>query len=59
MGGMYDGDFYSWPIAPFRDWSKKIKAHDCKPRGGPPGTFERWLCPICGRRFKSVTGKKD
>lgn len=38
-------------------WSVKYRRqyppHDCKPRGGPKGTHNRWKCKVCGRRFAS------
>lgn len=36
----------------------KPPEHECAPRGGPPGTHNRWKCAICGRRFASVPRKE-
>lgn len=36
----------------------KKPAHDCKPRGGPKGTHNRWKCKVCGRRFASRPGEE-
>lgn len=30
---------------------RKVKPHDCKPRGGKPGTPYRRFCRICGKSF--------
>lgn len=38
---------------------RHIPTHDCKPRGGPPGTRNRWKCQVCGKRFASIAGKED
>jgi hypothetical protein len=32
---------------------RQVPPHDCKPRGGSPGTHNRWKCAVCGRRFAS------
>jgi hypothetical protein len=55
-----DSTEYWWPPSQHRKHRPTPrKPHDCKPRGGVPGTPNRWKCPICGRRFASITGKLD
>ena len=49
-----DSAEYWWPIFHEDGPKKHTKiAHDCKPRGGVPGTYKRNFCPICGNRFSS------
>lgn len=61
--GIPDSAAYWWPEYARRSPPPKVKrqtpVHDCKPRGGPPGTHNRWRCKVCGRRFKSIPRKKD
>jgi len=51
-----DGAEYWWPTynipKDFLKNKRKYPPHDCKPRGGPKGTFRRRFCNVCNKAFK-------
>lgn len=37
-----------------RKHKRNIPEHDCKPRGGEPGTYKRRFCKVCGKAFSKT-----